>query len=54
MKMSYPVTLNVIAKLSKIFGGIIGALLTERGLALAIFAGQPAWALVWAMARAIK
>ena len=54
MKMSYPVTLDVLAKISKFSGKIIGALLTERGLALAIFAGRPAWALVWAMARAIK
>lgn len=44
----------IIVKLSKICGGIIGAMLSEHGLALAIFAGRPEWALVWAMARAIK
>ena len=44
----------MIEKVSKFFGGIIGAMLSEHGLALAIFAGRPEWALVWAMARAIK
>lgn len=44
----------VLGKLSAFCGRIIGAMLTERALALAIFAGRPAWALVWAMAQAIK
>ena len=44
----------IIEKLSAFSGRIIGAMLSERALALAIFADRPAWALVWAVARTIK
>lgn len=43
----------MIYKVSQFFGAVVGNLLTERALALWIFAGHPEMALVWSVAKAV-
>jgi len=40
-------------KISRFVGSVVGGLLTEKALALWIFAGNPFTALIWAMALAL-
>lgn len=43
-----------MAKISRFVGSIIGGLLTEKALALWILAGNPLYALIWAVGLALK
>ena len=41
----------IVEKISKLFGGLVGSLLTEKSLAIWIYCGRPALAFVWAIGR---
>lgn len=42
-----------MTKISRFVGSVVGGLLTEKALALWIFAGNPVAALIWAVALAL-
>jgi hypothetical protein len=43
----------MMEKVSRFIGAVVGNLLTERALALWIFAGHPEIALVWSVVKAV-
>lgn len=43
--------MTIVTKISKLFGSLVGSLLTEKGLAIWIYSGRPVVALVWAFVR---
>jgi hypothetical protein len=43
-----------VIKISRFIGGFLGGLLTQKALALWIFAGSPLMAVIWACALAIE
>ena len=43
----------MLSKVSKFIGGVAGGLLTEKALAIWVFAGQPWMALLWAVGVAL-
>lgn len=43
--------MTIVTKISKLFGSLVGSLLTEKGLAIWIYSGRPVVALVWAFGR---
>lgn len=43
--------MTIVEKISKLFGGLVGSLLTEKSLAIWIYSGRPVLALAWAVGR---